>query len=237
MSAAPAEPASYTFDKPVRQGLALNARLRTLFGERSLGISTPDADRVTAHFSEALNEAEQATLADAIAAWVDPPVWLELERTESTLMRSTPTSSPHCSDFLETFIMSPYHENERDVVMASMKTIVRCEAPDLGWVAAWDPATAPITVDVCLYCGTTQRTLSSASVDMSAVLDAAWRPLALAGSNAGPAVYRSAQMYGLESCNPSSDRIWHLQGAVSNSNVAINLNGLQRLYYYVVLPS
>lgn len=229
--------AQYTFDKPVRQSLALNARLHTLFGARSLGVSTPDADRVTTHFTEPLSAEEQATLAAAIAEWVDPPFWLELERTENTLMRSIQTSETHCSTFLETFIMSPYLEHERDVVMGSMKTIVRCDTADLSWVPAWDPTTSPITIDVCLYCGTTERTLSSASVDMSAALDEAWRPLALAGSNVGPAVYKSAQLYGLDSCNPSSDRIWHLQGGVSDSNVTINLNGLQRLYYYIVLPS
>ncbi len=231
-------PTEYTFDKSVRLPSAFNARLAQLLGARSLGSSTPDADRVTVYVSEPLDAQELAQLAQLVQAWEDPPYWLELERTENHSMRSAKTSDPAVSTFLETFIMSPYLEDDGGVVMGSIKTVVRCWTADLAWMAAWDPAAAPIHVDVQLYCGTLQRTLASATLDISADLEAAWRSLAGAGAGAGdpPPVYKSVQLYGLKDCNPSSDRVWHLQGAVSNANVTINLNGLQRLFYHVVLP-
>lgn len=229
-------PHEYIFNKQVRLYDALNAQLKSTFGANSAGLSSADGLSITVYMNSPLSGEDEARLGQLVAKYVDPPYWLELDRTENHALRSLPTNASNCSVFLETFIMSPYIDNQ--LVMGSMKTIVRCSTQDAAWVTAWDPNTQPVRVEVRLHCGSTGRDITSNAIDVTAELDAAWRGPVSAGSNALdlPAVYKSVQLFGLKDACPSSDRIWHLQGAISNSNVSIDLHGLQKLFYQVVLP-
>ena len=229
-----APPVEYPFAKTVKLPDALRAQLNARFGNISLGLNSSDAEHISVYMTRELTADELTALNMIIADYTDPSYWLELDHTENHSLRSITTNETSCQTFLDTFIIAPYaHDN---VVMGSMKTVVRCTTPDPSWVSSWNAATSPISVEVCVHCGTTGRDISSNSMDISADIDAAWRPMVAAGSNTVPPLYKSIQLYGFKDASPNSDCIWHLTGSVSDSNVCIDLNGLQKLFYQVVMP-
>lgn len=218
------------FNKSITIYPAFDAFLKNHF-PTCLGI-TGNSESVTAVFSDVLSESDQASLSNLVSSYSNPPYWLELDHTESSpLMTNAITSTSNV--IMQSVIVSQY--GQTNIVLDNMKTIVRYSTENPAYFATWNSNIDPIVFNLSINNYTTNNIVTDISANINTDV-ATWKQMAIAGSNTLPDIFKTIQIYGLKDKIPNYDCIWLFQGSITNSNVAVSLNSLQKLFYQIQLP-
>ena len=218
---------SFNYNKAISIYSAFDAYLRSHFPTTLDGI-TGSSTEVSVIFKTELSQEDQTLLHDLVEAYVNPSYWLDLDHTESAPLTSPPTNS---SDLvvLQSIIVSSLSGNP-NIVLANMKSIIRYSTQNPTYFQTWDPIEAPIIFTLEIYNYTTQSLVKTVSTNVTNEIQA-WKT-----DNTAPDIFKTVQIYGLKDLIPNFDCIWLFKGSINNSNVYASMNGLQKLYYQLILP-
>jgi hypothetical protein len=221
----------FTFDKHIGifnsfQNYISNAHSNVL------GLSG-DANSITVVFSSNLNPDQIISLSNNVVNYNDPSYWLNLDHTNNFPLFSEQINST-TGTTLQSFILSPYDQD--NIVIGSLKTICKYNTSDLSYFANFNSNISPMKFSLSLCNVTKNQFITSNSTDINEEIQSKWVPLANAGCNFAPPIFKTIQLFGLKDYTPGSDCMFNLNGHVSDSNLYVNLNGLQQLYYQVELP-
>ena len=244
--------AQYTYPgKRITIVEALDAAIQQALPHLGVAGLDTSGDALAVLTAAPLADADKAALDAFVAAYVEPPCYLSLQRSQMLTMQSGTINTADDFAYLQTLTVVPPDPSDVEAagpggLTESIKTVVRCTTGNLDYFRTWDSNADPITATVRVWDWATASVVASNTVDFSSNIAALWVPLArgedlpaahAAYSNMqlfGPCVCQSVQVYG---ATPTAAAIWQLHGRVSNSNVSISLNGLQQLQYAVLRPT
>lgn len=164
----------------------------------------------------------------AINAYQDPDYWLSLFKVESSGLysQSTNSSTPVIAS---TFIMTPNDVTSADIRLDSIKTIIHYHTDHVEDFVNFDDSSVNI-VTISVFDITRNALLDSQDININYILNS-WKNKAIANETGTVDKYVSHQVFGLHSILPDFDCIWQFKMSVSNPNVMICLNGLERIFY------
>lgn len=217
--------ASYNFTKVgIEKPLAFHRYLQTNFAYYSDFTYTDPDLSITATI--VLDGPQYAALQTLVDNYVDPAVFLILDTTTTDACRSAHTSSSTLENVLS-FIFSPTNPLG-DSTFNALKTVLEYSTDDIALFATGSTAA---TVAFSIFDYSRNVEISSAVLDISDVL-AGWQAQA---PGTGPAYeLRSFMVEGLRNVIANYDCIWQFKISVTNPNVKVRTNSMQRLYYHLL---
>jgi hypothetical protein len=178
---------------------------------------------------------EQLTLLTTlITDYTDPAVFLQLAYTESMIGASESTMTTTLKD-VQTFIYESVVDAEGNNVnndgtkLDCIKSILKLTADDISVFS--DLGTG--SVDVELYDSTRDIMIDDITIDISSIL-ADWQTRAQNNETGPVTAYKSFMIFGLLDKGTNFDCIWTFRLAVSDVRIKARLNGLQKLFYYLI---
>lgn len=218
--------AQYAYTKPgIAKPQAFEAYLKQNFAfYKDFTYTDPDLIIDT---TVVLNVTEQQNLQTLVNNYTDPAVFLVLDTTTTDACMSKTTSSATPENVLS-FIFSP-NNPVGSSTFDSLKTVLEYSTTDISLFATGS-TDCTVTFQIFDYTRNAQITLNT--FDISDVL-LSWKTLS--GTTSGPAyVLRSFMVQGLRNLISNYDCIWQFRISVSNPNVSVRSNSMQRLYYNLI---
>ena len=181
-----------------------------------------------------LLEEELNSLTILLNNYVDPSIFLQLNRTETICLHSHFTTDSdnvvmNDSNVIQTFIFSG-NSNESNVALDSAKTVIEYLCPNPQTFL--NDKSGNITLDI--YDITRNVLIASQNIELNTIADE-WNTLAQSGSSNTSTLYRSLMFTGLMNKNTSHDCIWQFRGKTSRSDFTFRINGLQYIYYDIIM--
>jgi len=179
----------------------------------------------------ALTDAQLASLTTIVNAYVDPAVFFELARTESTIGVSESNMTTGLND-VHSFIFEAVYDQQGNSILSdgtvldSLKTIIKLTTADVS--TCTDLSSGTVTVELYDHCR--HLTIYTQTIDITSILTS-WQTLANNGQTGLVTAYKSIQIFGLSQYGTSFDCIWIFRIAVSDIRIKARLNGLQKLFY------
>jgi hypothetical protein len=194
-----------------------------------LTITTEQIDVIT---NVQLTAAQQLTLDNLVSAYVDPSSFLDVNHPtiENTPMLSTAATNSNVDMHAITVI--PRNSDPANVIN-SLKTTASytCSNPEtFSNVTLTNPVQFALRVKDYSHSNVVIGTVVS---DITSEITQQWIPLATAGSNTLPTIYKPLEVTGLGTSNPTTESIWVFNGSINNSNVSVSLNNLQKKTYNI----
>lgn len=217
---------SYSFIKAgIVKTFAFEAYLEQNFPQYQ-DFSYTDPDLVI-NTTVVLDGPQLADLQTLVDDYTDPDVFLLLDTTTTDACCSMYTSSPIPENVLS-FIFSPVNPVGSSTFNA-LKTVMEYSTED---ISAFANGNTSCTVIFEIFDYTRDIQISSNTLDITDILEA-WQTLAQTQS--GPQYkLRSFMIEGLRNVIANYDCIWQFKISVSNPNVRVRTNSMQRLYYEIL---
>lgn len=193
-------------------------------------MQSPDGTNLDILAKRELTQQEQDDMFALIGAYTDPAYWMQLAYVQDMPMHTHPIANPNY-EVLTTFIMS--HQNQDESRIDSIKSVIMICTDNVENFGDYDSAeTHSITLDIYDY--TRGVVLSSVTSNLQNFYTA-FKNQANADKTGFHSEWHSVQFYGLKDSLPNYDCIWQFRAKIDSARQAcVSLNGLQKLYYYIL---
>jgi len=226
---------NYSFNVTVNKPVAFEAYLSQNFTGIPYSDSIEDGT-VIITTQTPLTDDQLASLTTIVDAYVDPAVYLELAHTESMIGVSQSNGGTGLADVASFIYESVFDSNGNSIdtygdgsVLDAFKSILKITTTDVSQFS--DMSTGSINIE--LWDTTRNMSINSMTVDISSIITA-WQTLAQGGQTGPVTAYQSFMMFGLMNYGTNYDCIWIFRLSVSNTAINVRLNGLQKLFYFLI---
>lgn len=180
---------------------------------------------------ENITEEDWNLIGLALLNYIEPNEALILHHTDDHFLNTIETNSQELL-VLQSFIQSPHitdmASNKLNVptVLNDIKIICCLRVNDNNVLSSWNQAIDPISIQFQIYDKTRNIIVSNQIIDISdTVLNLK--------NGAELKEFKTLQIYGVKDKIDTYSCIWQFKASISNPNIYLSINGVQKLYYEI----
>lgn len=224
---------TYNFTKEITIPTAIDDYLRksNIPGYNGCGYQDDGSFLLTVNTSTELSTDDQTRLTDLINAYVNPPYFLMLSRTNAVPLHSHFTlDDPDVIDgktVLQTYIYNGNTTADSGEVLDGIKTVVEYKVNNVQtWV---NNTTGSLSFEI--YDISRNITITSRDIELGSIAQQ-WNQLAQTGSTEGSTLFRTELFTGMMNVSPGYDCVWQMKGKVDPPDTFdFRVNSYQELFY------
>lgn len=157
----------------------------------------------------------------------EPPYFLIFDHTEDQFLRTVAINTSYLSP-LQSWIQSPdFTVIINPIKLGDIKILVELTTTDASVFDTWDPIQDPISISLQIFNVTTNQVLVTQNTDITNIITS-WK-----NKTGYQEAHQTIQLYGFVDLTTNFSNIWKLLGSVTNSNVYLGINSVQKIYYQI----
>lgn len=194
--------------------------------------SNPNSLTYTIVVPDGTSEEIQNSLINSFASYSEPERWFMFHHSDDHFLTTQEISSTDYQ-LVQSYIQSPNSDDAAaagstdKTVLCDMKVIAHVSTTDTSLFSSLDLENEPVTISFKVHDKTRNVDIAEETVSINEFVSA-WQTQ----SPSGPVEdFKTIQLYGLRDQTATYACIWQFFVKVSNPNVNVTLNGIQKLYY------
>lgn len=174
----------------------------------------------------------QNSLVNSFANYSEPARWFMFHHSDDHFLTTQEIATTDYQ-LVQSYIQSPNSDDMSaagstdKTVLCDMKVIAHLSTTDTSLFTGLDLEAEPVTVSFKIHDKTRNVVISEETVNINQIISA-WQTKSPSGPEEE---FKTIQIYGLRDQTATFACIWQFFVKVSNPNVSISLNGIQKLYY------